>query len=97
MKNLGSRPVSMPWNQQEHGYEQLREVVVDILTGEQQVGSHPTRYSHLIDSVAKVMALRTGHNEGTDTHRYARLHLSDTELVRDIFWDLFRQGSSHSA
>jgi hypothetical protein len=83
--------VSM-WNEQQHGYEELREVVVDILIGQEQVDYPPTQWAHLIDSAAKVMALRAGHNQATDAYRHARLHPYDAELVRDIFWDLFRQG-----
>jgi hypothetical protein len=80
------------WNQQQHGYEELREVVVDILIGQEQVDSQPTTWTHLIDGVAKVMARRAGHHQGADAYRHARLHPYDAELVRDIFWDLFRQG-----
>jgi hypothetical protein len=80
------------WNQQQHGCEELREVVVDILIGREQVDYQPTQWTHLIDGVAKVMARRAAHNQTTDAYRHARLHPYDAELVRDIFWDLFRQG-----
>ena len=80
------------WNQQQHGYEELREVVVDILIGQEQVDYPPTQWGTLTTGVAKVMARRGGHNQATDAYRRAGLHPDDAELVRDIFWDLFRQG-----
>lgn len=80
------------WNQQQHTYEELREVVVDLLVGQEQVDVPLTQWTGLVDGVAKVIARRSGRSPGSDGYRYAKSHPYNAELVRDIFWDLFRQG-----
>jgi hypothetical protein len=40
----------------------------------------------LVDDIAKVMALRSGHSQGSYGYRHATLHPSDAELVRDILY-----------
>jgi hypothetical protein len=71
-----------------HTYEEIREVVVDILLNPlpDSVTHHtPNQWNALIVSVGIVFAQREGRKE-------QRLHPQDAELVRDVFWDLFRQG-----
>ncbi len=43
--------------------------------------------------VAEVMARRAGTLQQSRGYGEPHLHPNDSELVRDIFWDLFRQGS----
>ncbi|WP_029083962.1 hypothetical protein [Bradyrhizobium sp. th.b2] len=74
---------------QQYGYEELREIVVDILIGKEQV-DEPTQWDNLTQAVATVIARRAGHN-GPQAYRQAWCP-QQAELVRDIFWDLFRQG-----
>lgn len=78
-------------NQRQYGYEELREIVVDILIGKEQADYEPTQWDVLTQDVATVIARRAGHNRDTQAYRQA-LGPHQIELVRDIFWDLFRQG-----
>jgi hypothetical protein len=77
------------WNLPQHTYEEIREVVVDILLNplpDSLTHHSPNQWSSLLVSVGIVFAQREGRREEQ------RLHPSDAELVRDVFWDLFRQG-----
>jgi hypothetical protein len=78
-----------------HSYEEIRDAVVGIILGREKVGHEPSQYRSLVTGVAEVFA-RRGH-AGEQRPLYgspgeARLHAQDVELVRDVFWDLFRQG-----
>jgi hypothetical protein len=74
---------------QQHTYEELREVVVGILLKEEKVAFPPTQWAHLSSGVAEGLLRRAG--QPVD-HRHPPLRGPDAELLRDIFWDLFRQG-----
>lgn len=79
----------------EHAYEELRGIVVDILLNRERVKYEATHYDHLLAGVAEVLARRgsTGQQQPLcGSPDEVRLHSHDVELVRDIFWDLFRQG-----
>ena len=76
-----------------HDYEHLRGVVIDILTGKEQITHGVGNYRYLVDGVAEVLTRRG--EPYTDLPHYSgglRMDDRDVELVRDIFWDLFRQG-----
>ncbi len=77
-----------------HTYEELRAVVVDILLGRESVQYEPSQYGSLVTGVAEVLARREIPREQHLPRGYPepRLHPHDRELVRDVFWDLFRQG-----
>lgn len=75
-----------------HSYEELRAVVVDILLRRESVGYEANQFRHLTAGVAEVLARRAGTLQQNRGYLEPRLHPSDAELVRDIFWDLFRQG-----
>jgi hypothetical protein len=77
-----------------HSYEELRGVMVDILVGREKTNYPPEQYTNLILAVGEVLARR-----GADapvvplaSSSETRMHPGDGELVRDVFWDLFRQG-----
>ena len=72
------------WNSHQHGYEEIREVVVDILLGRETVSSSPNQWLNLVNAVCEVLGRRNKLS--------APLHPNDRELIRDVFWDLFRQG-----
>jgi hypothetical protein len=76
-----------------HSYEELRAVVVDVLLKREHVQYEPSHYRHLVIGVAEVLARRDGPKEQPSQPSFD-LHLDphDSELVRDVFWDLFRQG-----
>ena len=83
----------MSWNLPQHDYEELREVVVAVLVGEERISSEPTQWVNLCLGVAEVFARRAGGPPAPfGRHDQARLHPYDAELARDVFWDLFRQG-----
>jgi hypothetical protein len=79
----------------EHSYEELRGIVIDILLKREPAIHGPTQYRYLEVGVAGVLDRRS-RPEGQPSP-YGRadcipLDPHDAELVRDIFWDLFRQG-----
>jgi hypothetical protein len=75
------------WNQPQHSYEEIRDVVMDILLKREPTAYPPEQWANLTSGVAEVFARRAGQ----PVHQ-PRLHPHDAELVRDVFWDLFRQG-----
>ena len=46
------------WNQKQHTYEEVREVVVDILLKRVSVEYEPSQWSHLTRGVAELFAKR---------------------------------------
>jgi hypothetical protein len=79
----------------DHSYEELRSVVIDILVGREKTRHPPEQYSSLVVGVGEVLA-RQGSAAPevplTSSPDEVRLRPHDVELVRDVFWDLFRQG-----
>lgn len=75
-----------------HSYEEIREVVVDIVLRRVPVHYEPNQYGHLLSGVGEVFEKRRNPDSRNFHPDYARLHPFDGELVRDVFWDLFRQG-----
>ena len=75
---------------QPHTYEEIREVVVDILLGRERTQYDVSQFEHLKLGVNEVFARRAGQLvHATHLPRNPQ----DEELVRDVFWDLFRQGA----
>lgn len=75
----------------DHSYEELRSLTLDILAGRERPSYSPDQFAHLVIGVAEVVEQREGRSDrrrGSD----AQLSVTDRELVREIFWDLFRQG-----
>lgn len=82
------------WNAKRHSYEELRDVVVDVL--HQQIPGN-NQYQTLIENVARVFNKResSGINLGTGIAYQGAaeaLHPHDRDTLLEIFWDLFRQG-----
>src|ERR1039458_2494674 len=77
-----------------HSYEEIRDVVVDIILGREKVTYEPSQYRHVVIGVGEVFARGGGaeNRPGYGRPDESRLHHHDVELVRDVFWDLFRQG-----
>jgi hypothetical protein len=74
----------------QHTYEEIRDVCVDILLKRERVHYEPSQWTSLTSGVAEVFARKE--NVAGDHPGQHRLHPADAELVRDVFWDLFRQG-----
>lgn len=70
-------------------YEELRDATVACLLGETG-RTPPNQWLNLKFEVGIEMARRRG--EPTVTDPAPRVTGSDAELLRDVFWDLFRQG-----
>lgn len=83
------------WNTTQHSYEEIREAVVDIILGKERVCYEPSQFTSLVAGVAEVFSRRQSAPR-PQQHHFAGsgdgLHPHDAELVRDVFWDLFRQG-----
>jgi hypothetical protein len=78
-----------------HPYEELRGVVIDILLGRETVKHGVGQYDNLVNGVAEVLERRgspTRDAPMTGSPEDIRLESLDVELIRDVFWDLFRQG-----
>lgn len=74
----------------DHNYEELRAVVVEIISGTEKVGLSPNQYVHLISGVAEVLHRRENQpQQGIQSQ--PQLSSADRELVGEIFWDLFLQ------
>jgi len=72
----------------QHTYEEIREVVIDVL-----LKKDPTvnQFTLVLDKVALILEQRNpipGRQAGVRDY----MHKSDKALVREVFWDLFRQG-----
>lgn len=80
---------------QPHSYEEIRDAAIDILLGRDRVEWKPEQYSNLVTGVAEVLERRS-RPEGTrspyGSAEQIPLAPQDQEFVRDVFWDLFRQG-----
>jgi hypothetical protein len=77
---------------QPHTYEEVRGVVVDILLEVEKVANPPNKWGLLEPAVAEVFARREKTDDDPSRHRQQQLGSDDAELLRDVFWDLFRQG-----
>src|SRR5262249_62388980 len=72
-------------------YEEVRDAMVDILSGREQVPRMPQHWVELQNETALALDRRAGRLL-PDQHGLSLVRLSadDAELVRDVFWDLFR-------
>jgi len=76
----------------DHSYEEIRNVVIDIVAGREKVAYEPSQYQHLLLGVAEVFQRREGSASSPSMFgRDAQLAPNDRELFREVFWDLFRQ------
>jgi hypothetical protein len=82
------------WNAKQHSYEELRDVVMDVLY--QRIPDN-NQYQALIENVSRTINRFENSNidlgagfgyQGAAT----ALHPSDRDKLLEIFWDLFRQG-----
>lgn len=82
------------WSAKQHSYEELRDVVMDVL---HEGIPNNNQYLALVENVARVINQREtpGVNLGTGMAYQGAaeaLHPSDRDKLLEIFWDLFRQG-----
>lgn len=69
-------------------YEELRDLTVGILLGEEGA-SMPQQWNDLKTTLAVILARRNAREVG---RFQPALDQQEAELLRDVFWDLFRQG-----
>lgn len=74
-----------------HSYEEIRDVVLDLLSGREGGGQGINQFEHLARAVALVFE-RRGNGQQSSGNRSQQLAVEEKELTRDVFWDLFRQG-----
>jgi hypothetical protein len=76
-----------------HSYEELRGVVVDILSNKERTTYAVSYYDYLVKGVTEILNRREYPGQSFNwISNDIRLHTQDRDLIRDIFWDLFRQG-----
>jgi len=83
----------MNWNRQEHSYEELREVVINVMLDSSNNGAN--NFDKLLVKTAIELSKQDAGAVGRQRFSRgsaARLHPNDRELVLEIVWDLFRQG-----
>jgi hypothetical protein len=77
----------------DHSYEEIRNVMIDILAGREKTTYGPSQYGGLLTGAAEVFQRREGRTLAPSIlHHEPRLSANDAELAREVFWDLFRQG-----
>ena len=82
------------WNSKQHSFEELRDVVIDVL--HRKIPDN-NQYLTLVEHVARVINQREKPNIDLGTGMAyqgaaAALHPYDRDKLLEIFWDLFRQG-----
>ena len=74
-----------------HSYEEIRDIILDLLSGREKAGYELNQYEHLAIGVEEVFK-RRGDDQQATAYGNPQLDVQEKELTRDIFWDLFRQG-----
>ena len=72
-----------------HSYEEIRDAAVDVLTGRFHLADKINQFGGLVRGVALYFEKKDNQPR---LGAGASLNPADQELVRDVFWDLFRQG-----
>ncbi len=83
----------MHWNQTEHSYEELREIVIGVMLDSSNSGSE--KFEKILEKTALELHKQDPSSPGNQSFSYGsvtQLNPNDSELVLDIVWDLFRQG-----
>ena len=83
----------MKLNQPQHSYEEVRDIVIYIMQNAHSNGVN--NFDKLLDMVAHSLYKQDGAMQGRRSFShgsFAQLHPSDSQLVLEIVWDLFRQG-----
>lgn len=77
----------------QHSYEEVRDAVVSVLLQPDGSG-YPSQFGSLVAAVGMNFHARTPRESGgISVYTPGNdLHPADAEIVREVFWDLFRQG-----
>ena len=83
----------MHWNQIEHSYEELREVVITVMLENYANGAE--KFDKIVEKTAIELYKHEAPTRGIQSFSHGavtQLNVNDGDLVLDIVWDLFRQG-----
>ncbi|SED79186.1 hypothetical protein SAMN05519104_4380 [Rhizobiales bacterium GAS188] len=84
----------MNWNLPQHTYEEIREVVAEVMSNAPSNGVN--QFMNLLEVTARTLSQRRGAPPLPTGIAYpgaaSQLHLNDETLVLEVVWDLFRQG-----
>ena len=83
----------MHWNQTEHSYEELREIVMSVMLDGCNNG--PEKFEKILEKTALELYRQDPDSHGNQSFSHGsamQLNSNDSDLVLDIVWDLFRQG-----
>lgn len=78
----------------QHSYEEVRDAVVSVLT-RPDGSDYPRQFLSLVSAVGMYFHARYPRETGGVITVYQpseEIHPADAEAVREVFWDLFRQG-----
>ncbi len=70
-------------------YEELRDITIAILAGKERTRHDPTQFSHLCYGAAEVLVRRGQYH--VDHFNEPKLRNAETELMQEVFWDLFHE------
>jgi len=76
----------------EHSYEEIRSVCLDLLSGREKGTYDLNQYENLKIAVGEVFQRRSGVTTEVRFGPKPELSKNDREILREIFWELFRQG-----
>lgn len=75
----------------EHTYEEIRKVVAELLSGRTKGAMSTDQYANLRENVTRILYERAG-KKPDSFGTLPALSPNDRELLREVFWDFFRQG-----
>ncbi len=70
-------------------YEELRDITISVLAEKEKTKWSPTQFSNLCLAVAEVLVRRGQYPP--DRFSEPKLRSLDTELMQEVFWDLFHE------
>src|SRR5688572_19902591 len=70
-----------------HTYEEIRDVVIELLGGRERSQYNLEQFRGLQTAVGDVFERRRSGQSGR-----ASISAADSDVFREVFWDLFRQG-----
>lgn len=82
------------WNLPQHSYEEIREVVIDVMSASSSNGVN--QFQSLLEHVGRTFGKKHNASPLSTGMAYpgagSQLHPQDSDLVLEVVWDLFRQG-----
>lgn len=76
----------------DHSYEEIRNVVLDLLAGREKAPYDLNQYQHLLIGVASVFLQRESSDRSSPVRGEPLPSAGDREKFLEVFWGLFREG-----